>query len=181
VSDEPAIRLVRLSPKAMAALEAGDRELASAEAGVELSDFLASDECAWLWRIRLAQIAQDPDIAAWVARAGVTVPDGVTVGHAGFHGPPDESGMVEVGYTVDPLHRRRGYARAMLRALIARAAGEPGVTTVRAAIRPDNVASLGTIRGFGFVKVGEQWDEEDGLETVYELSVTSVPAEFHRP
>jgi RimJ/RimL family protein N-acetyltransferase len=38
---------------------------------------------------------------------------------------------------------------------------------VRASVRPDNVASLATIAGFGFRKVGEQWDPEDGLENVY--------------
>ncbi|MGH3589248.1 MAG: GNAT family N-acetyltransferase [Pseudonocardia sp.] len=167
----PAVRLVRLPTKAMVALEAGDRTSASREAGVELSDFLAGEECAWLWRIRLKQIAEDPDSAEWVARAGLTVPDGVAVGHAGFHGPPDETGMVEVGYTVDPKHRRRGYARAMLRELIAWAGRDPRVTTVRAAISPDNVASLGTIRGFGFAQVGEQWDEEDGLEIIHELAL----------
>lgn len=169
MSAEPSVRLVQLSPKAMVALEAGDRDKASAEAGVELGDFLASEECSWLWRIRLTQIAEDPESAGWVARAGLTVPDGVAIGHAGFHGPPDDSGMVEVGYTVDPLHRRKGYARAMLRELLARAASDPLVGTVRASIRPDNVASLGTIRGFGFEKVGEQWDEEDGLEDIYEV------------
>jgi len=39
---------------------------------------------------------------------------------------------------------------------------------VRASIRPDNVASLATINGFGFRKVGEQWDPEDGLEFVFQ-------------
>jgi L-amino acid N-acyltransferase YncA len=42
---------------------------------------------------------------------------------------------------------------------------------VRASIRPDNQASLATIRPFGFVQVGEQWDDEDGLELVYERPV----------
>jgi ribosomal-protein-alanine N-acetyltransferase len=32
---------------------------------------------------------------------------GVAVGRAGFHGPPDADGMVEVGYAVDPAFRRR--------------------------------------------------------------------------
>jgi len=89
--------------------------------------------------------------------------------HAGFHGPPDENGMVEVGYTVVPEYRRRGYARAMLAALLRRAADEPQVRTVRASISPDNAASLATIRGFGFAPAGEQWDEEDGRELLFEV------------
>jgi [ribosomal protein S5]-alanine N-acetyltransferase len=79
--------------------------------------------------------------------------------------------MVEVGYTVDPAHRRRGYARAMVRALLSWAAAAEGVTRVRASISPDNAASLATTRGFGFERVGEQWDEEDGLEVLFEVRV----------
>jgi RimJ/RimL family protein N-acetyltransferase len=57
----------------------------------------------------------------------------------------------------------------MLRALLSRAAAEPAVRVVRAAISPGNVASLATIAGSGFVEVGEQWDERDGRELLFEL------------
>jgi [ribosomal protein S5]-alanine N-acetyltransferase len=164
----PAVRLVPLPPEAMSALVAGDLAAAGAHAGVPLTDYLASPDCTWLWRLRLDQLAADPDSASWVARAGVDVRTGAVVGHAGFHGPPDAAGMVEVGYSVDPLWRRRGYARALLRELLRRAAEEPGVRTVRATIGPDNAASLATIAGFGFTHVGEQVDEVDGLELVFE-------------
>jgi RimJ/RimL family protein N-acetyltransferase len=161
----PDIRLVQLSPAAMAALIQGDLVAASAAAGTPLSAFMVEE--AWLWRIRLPQIRKDPAAADWVARAAVAEPDGVVVGHGGFHGPPDEHGVVEVGYSVDPLLRRRGYAKAILRALLARADADPVVTAVRASIQPTNVASRATIAGFGFKKIGEQWDPEDGLEDVF--------------
>jgi RimJ/RimL family protein N-acetyltransferase len=105
----------------------------------------------------------------------VAEPEGVVVGHAGFHGPPDETGMVEVAYSVDPAYRRRGYARAMLRELLRRAAAEPSVRTVRATISPGNVASLATIAGFGFAEVGEQWDEQDGRELIFEVAARTSP------
>ncbi|WP_329394559.1 GNAT family N-acetyltransferase [Streptomyces melanogenes] len=73
-------------------------------------------------------------------------PDGAVVGDAGFHRPPDEAGMVEVGFSVVPGYRRQGCARAMLRALLVRAAAEPAVRTVRARVKPDNDASLATHR-----------------------------------
>ena len=167
----PDIRLVQLSPAAMAALIDGDLDAASAAAGTRLSPFLVDE--AWLWRIRLPQIRNDPPSAEWVARAAVAVPEGMVVGHCGFHGPPDADGVVEVGYSVDPAFRRRGYARAMLRTLLARADAHPRVTAVRASIRPDNVGSRATIAGFGFKKIGEQWDPEDGLEDVYLRPATS--------
>jgi RimJ/RimL family protein N-acetyltransferase len=39
---------------------------------------------------------------------------------------------------------------------------------VRASISPDNVASLALIRSLGFEQRGEQWDEIDGLELIFE-------------
>jgi RimJ/RimL family protein N-acetyltransferase len=98
----------------------------------------------------------------------------VAVGHAGYHGPPDPSGMVEIGYTVDPAYRRRGYARAALEALLQRATREPQVHTARVSIRPDNIASYRLASQYGFVEVGEQWDDEDGLEIIYEVAVQRV-------
>jgi RimJ/RimL family protein N-acetyltransferase len=151
----------------MEALAAGDVRTASAEIGVELTPFVAGE--TWLWRIRAEQLRRSPEDAEWVARVALVA--GVVVGHAGFHQAPDEEGMVEVGYSVDPLHRRHGYARAMLAALLERAEADPRALRVRASIRPDNAASLATIAGFGFVEVGEQWDEEDGLETIFERRV----------
>jgi RimJ/RimL family protein N-acetyltransferase len=163
------VRLVQLPEIAMQALLADDLPRATAAAGVPLTGYFTGPESDWLWRVRVAQIRNDPSSAAWVARAVVDAATGAVVGHAGFHGPPDEVGMVEVGYSVDPVHRRQGFATAMLAELLAWAGREPGVRTVRASISPDNVASLATIRRFGFVGVGEQWDDEDGLELIFEV------------
>ncbi len=56
----------------------------------------------------------------------------------------------------------------MLAELISWASRAEGVRVIRASVRPDNAASLATIAHFGFVAIGEQWDEEDGLELVFE-------------
>ena len=77
--------------------------------------------------------------------------------------------MVEIGYAVDPAYRRRGYARAALEALLQRAAREPRVRTVRVTISPGNVPSYQLASQYGFTEVGEQWDDEDGLEIIYEV------------
>ncbi|MEU0404149.1 GNAT family N-acetyltransferase [Streptomyces sp. NPDC006197] len=55
--------------------------------------------------------------------------DGVTVGGIGFHGPPDELGVVTIGYGLTPAVRGNGYASEALRALLetARVAGVAGV------------------------------------------------------
>ncbi len=85
------------------------------------------------------------------------------------HGPPDDAGMVEVGYSIDTAERRRGYARAALRWMLARAAAEPDVRVVRASVSPANAVSRQLVLTHGFVEVGDPWDEEDGLEIVYEV------------
>ena len=161
---ESTVELVRLDVATMAALLDGDLARASALAGAPLTPYLLAP--AWRGRIRHDQVLADPAAADWVARAALV--DGQVVGHVGFHGPPDRAGMVEVAYSVDPLLRRRGHARRLLAAALAWAAEDPRVHTVRASISPDNVASLATIAPFGFTHVGDQWDEEDGLELVYE-------------
>ena len=159
------LHLVPLSVDAMRALVAGELDAASEELGIRATPFLVDH--AWLWDIRLAQVAQDPAALAWIARAA-TLPDGTVVGLVGFHGPPDERGMVEVAYGVDPAFRRQGYARALLALALDWAASVPEVSVVRASISPSNQASLATLRPFGFDPVGEQWDEQDGLELLFE-------------
>jgi ribosomal-protein-alanine N-acetyltransferase len=167
------LRFAELSSKTMSALLAGDLEAARTGSGVDLGELFVDDRAKWLWNYRLKQLETQPEAADWIARAVLTEPAGaesgeVVVGYAGYHGPPDADGMVEVGYTVDPQYRRQGYAKAILTALLERAAREPAVRTVRATISPDNVASLATIASFDFVQNGEQWDEEDGLELIFE-------------
>ncbi len=122
--------------------------------------------------MRREQVEQDPASAAWVSGVIWDEQQQVAVGRAGYHGLPDQSGMVEIGYAVDPAYRRRGYARAALEILLQRAAHEPRVKTVRVTIRPDNVASYALASQYGFAEVGEQWDQEDGLEVVYEVAAS---------
>ncbi|GAA2076620.1 GNAT family N-acetyltransferase [Actinomadura alba] len=154
----------------MTALLEDDLVGASAEAGVALTEYFITDKAKWVWRYRINQLSSDPSSAGWLTQAVVAEPEGAVVGYAGFHGPPDEAGMVEIGYSVAPDYRRLGYARTMLTELVHRAVAEASVRTVRVTIGPENAASLATISGFGFVEVGEQWDEEDGLELIFEVS-----------
>lgn len=164
------VSIVRLSPEALAALAAGDLATANASSPVPLSPWLVSDDCIGVWRYRAKQAVESPEDLPWIT--GVLWDDDaqVTVGQSGFHGAPDEAGMVEVGYAVDPAYRRRGYARAALEIAIDRARLEPDVRVLRATISPENEASLALVAQYPFVRNGEQWDEEDGLELIFELS-----------
>ena len=169
------VRIVHLPAPAFRPLAEGDLAAANAVSPVPLSEYFVGPEWRSVWRIRSEQVEQDPATAAWVTGVIWDEQRQVAVGRAGYHGPPDESGMVEIGYAVDPAYRRRGYARAALEALLRRAAHELRVTTVRVTISPGNTASYALASQYGFAEVGEQWDEEDGLEIIYE-----VPASRHR-
>jgi RimJ/RimL family protein N-acetyltransferase len=169
LSPRPDVRIIHLNGPAFRALAQGDLAAAEAVSPVALSTYLAGTECHGLWRMRSEQFEQDPASAAWVTGIVWDERQCLAVGAAGFHGPPDSSGMVEIGYRIDPVHRRRGYARAALEALLARASREPGVRRVRVSIRPDNLPSSRLALQYDFRQIGEQWDDEDGLELVYEL------------
>jgi len=164
------VRIVHLTGAAFHALAAGDLAAANAVSPVPLSAYLAGPDCQGVWRRRGRQADEDPASAAWVTGVIWDQQRRMAVGRAGYHGPPDAAGMVEIGYAVEPAHRRHGYARAALAALLRRADDEPQVRTVRVTISPDNVASYRLAAQYGFERVGEQWDDEDGLEIIYEVA-----------
>ncbi|MFE4636048.1 GNAT family N-acetyltransferase [Streptomyces sp. NPDC056773] len=169
------VRFVKLNAKALRALADGDLAGGSAEAGVALDEYFISDRARWIFGYRADQLTKDPSAAPWTTRAAVSEPEGTVIGDAGFHGPPDEAGVVEIGYSVVSTYRRQGYAHAMLTALLARAAEEPDVKTVRATIRSDNTASLATIAAFGFTFVATRGNETDGTNLVFELPANPTP------
>jgi len=70
--------------------------------GALIGDFV-TDRARWLWRFRLGQMAADPSHAQWMVRQAVVGDEGLAVGHAGFHGLPDEGGL-ELVLEV-PVHR----------------------------------------------------------------------------
>jgi ribosomal-protein-alanine N-acetyltransferase len=79
--------------------------------------------------------------------------------------------MVEVGYSIDPAERRKGYARAALKVMVQVGRADERVKVVRASITPENVRSKNLVVSEGFTKVGAQWDDEDGEEIIWELGV----------
>jgi L-amino acid N-acyltransferase YncA len=158
-------------PEVLEQLAGAQLEEAVRLSGLDLPEYQIGNECRGIWRMRFVQVGRDPRSAPWVTRFVIETATGSVVGRAGFHGPPDERGMVEVGYAIDPSHRRRGHARSSLEILLGIAACHPDVSIVRATISPDNQASMALVEQYGFLEVGEQWDEEDGLEIILELPV----------
>ena len=77
------------------------------------------------------------------------------IGDIGFMGPPGEDGDVEIGYSVIPDRRGRGYASDAVRVLVAWALKQPGVGSVAARCDAVNVRSIRVLERAGFVRSSE--------------------------
>jgi RimJ/RimL family protein N-acetyltransferase len=126
------------------------------------------------WRV--ASVRRDPSVNSWLIRFIVLQSSREVIGYVGFHDAPDASGMIEVGITVHPAFRGRGYAREALLELWRWAVGRPGVRTLRYTVSPDNRTSVRIAEGFGLAHVGRQIDEIDGPEDIYEMSAVEFAA-----
>ncbi len=96
--------------------------------------------------IAAAPCPQGPFTAYVIVRES----DGLAVGDAGFHGPPDEAGEVEIGYAVVPVARRAGVAREAAALLTQWALAQPNVRAVTARVEPGNVPSERLLAQLGF-------------------------------
>jgi ribosomal-protein-alanine N-acetyltransferase len=161
--DTARLRLLPFAPADLLALIEG---VAACEArmGLQVADglreFFVSGEVspAWLEQLRAAS-APDP----W--RHGFAIVDreaGVVIGSAGFKGPPDDEGIVEIAYAIVPSHEGRGYATETAGALVAFAFADPRVRRARAHTLPAANASTRVLAKNRFEKVGEVVDPEDG-------------------
>ena len=130
-------------------------------------DFLGPMDDFFL-KVQLGRMMSRPSGRGWCARAIVRREDGVVIGHCGFHGPPEDVGRPEIGYSVLQSYRRQGYAVEAARGLVDWARDQ-GETVVFAAVAPDNAASLAVVTCLGFQQTGVQIDEVDGEESVFEL------------
>ena len=168
----PRLTLESMNISFMRALVAQDLEAATRELDAALPSGLP-DQLEHFLRYRLAQLEGDPSIQPWLGRAIVLTDDDGgrrLIGTIGFHGPPDDAGRLEVGYRVEPEHRRRGYAREAVQALFDWASAEHGIRRFVASVSPTNEPSLRLVKGFGFRETGSHMDEIDGLELELEAT-----------
>ena len=165
------LELVSMTVPFMEALRDGDLEAASRAVAAEVPGWLPGQLEHFL-EYRLAQLEVDPSVRPWLGRAMLLADEaGVrrVVGTIGFHGPPDDQGRLEVGYSVDPEFRRQGLAREAVRALFDWAHETHGVRRFIASVSPANEPSLRLVRSFGFEETGSHVDDVDGLELELEV------------
>jgi ribosomal-protein-alanine N-acetyltransferase len=117
-----------------------------------------NDEGYRKWQRKLlGQHPGEPGYAGWYV-----IGDGELVGTAGYKGPPNADGEVEIGYSMIEPRRRRGFASGAVELLVARAFRDDRVRGVLAETIPSSVASQAVLRRCGFAQVGTRIDKEDG-------------------
>ncbi len=94
--------------------------------------------------------------------AVIDEPTGQVVGTAGFKGPPESNGQVEIAYGIAPLFQGRGYATAAAAYLVSFARQHAGVTRICAHTLPEKNASTRVLEKNGFACVGQVEDPDDG-------------------
>lgn len=164
------LELLPLTSEFRKALLDGDRRRAEATLDVHLPHGYPGVSTPWFLP-RHQQLESDPTLQRWLTRLIVSRESREVVGHVGFHSAPDQEGRLEIGYQILAGHWRRGYATEAARALIGWAHESEGISRFLASVAPANAASLAVVDKLGFVHVGSQIDEVDGLELVFELSL----------
>jgi RimJ/RimL family protein N-acetyltransferase len=161
-----------MTPAFIEAVLEDRREEAAAALDVELPDAFPREGERRFLALRLRQMREDGRFLTWCP--SVVVLDGRMIGHAGYHGPPgvnskQDPDAVEFGYAIYPEWRGRGFATQAAVMLMDLAEERAGIRHFVLAVSPENDPSLAIIRKLGFVRTGEQMDEEDGLEHIFEL------------
>ena len=157
------VRLVGLTLPIFEALAAGNVDRAADLLGLDIPSAFIERIEVWQFFIRL--LADHPEAAGWTMN---DVVDGeLIIGNAGFKGAPDGHGMVEIGYTIQPNHRRSGYAAAAVDLLLERAAAEPRVRIVRAVVNSGNTASIAVLTRARFTREDDVMHPRDGRQLLF--------------
>jgi RimJ/RimL family protein N-acetyltransferase len=110
------------------------------------------------WLAQLTSTPASPWTHGFTVRA---LPSGEAVGSCGYKGPPDEAGVVEIAYAIEPACQGRGYAREAAAALV-QFAYQSGACTLLAHTLVGDSPSTSVLKSCGFGLVGEVVDPEDG-------------------
>jgi RimJ/RimL family protein N-acetyltransferase len=94
------------------------------------------------------------------------------VGTAGYKGPPDDNGEVEIGYAVIETERLKGYASGAVRLLVERAFRDPRIRAITAETLPELAGSQAVLEGCGFALTARVPDDETGEILRYRLGRT---------
>jgi [ribosomal protein S5]-alanine N-acetyltransferase len=156
----PGMRAIRIGgarleltplPAAAAAALPDDRAAAAATIGSSLPAAWPQADLLEVLAMHAAAEPADERFGIWLIIERDT---NTVVGDIGFMGPPD-GGLVEMGFSVIPDRRRRGYATEAARSLVDWAFGDPAIREITARSNPENEPSARVLVAAGFARVDE--------------------------
>ena len=157
------LRLIPYAPdQVLALIEEPEQfeDLAGFPAAPGLRDGFVSDDVSPAWLAQLRTLRK-PD--PWILGFAVLHREsGSIIGSAGFKGPPDGDGVVEVAYGIVPAFQGLGYATEATAALVAYAFTSGLVERVRAHTLPTANASTRVLTKCGFTRAADVIDPDDG-------------------
>lgn len=157
------IQLRPFAPSHLLALIEGKGEFHQAfgaRAAEGLRGFFVGGDIPEAW-LQMLRTSTGPD--PWThGFAVVLATRDLVVGTAGFKGPPDADGVVEVAYGIVPSYEGRGCATSVLEILVNFASADPRVRLIRAHTLPLRNASGRVLEKNGFMHTGEVTDPADG-------------------
>ncbi len=115
-------------------------------------------------------LKEDPSLVGWLHFMVMRVADRTLIGDGGFKGKPDQTGVIEIGYSIVPEYRGRGYATQVAQGLIEYAFAHPEISAVAAHASVKNIGSMKVLERAGMKVVGEMDDAEEGRMWRWQLN-----------
>lgn len=181
-----------ITPRLSLRLMTGDFLEASLNENLEKAESLIGLKLSPDWfdekdiaRIRLNNYRDDSEYVKWGLRAVGLRETKEMVGYIGFHTKPNPEYLrefapnaIEFGYTVFSPNRRQGFAQEAVIGLMDWALKQYPFESFISSVSPLNIASTAMIKKLEFEKIGEYFDEVDGLEIVYALAVSKINSSY---
>jgi len=163
------LELVPITLAMVEAVLANDRRKAERLTEATLPPAWGPEIITRAFSVSIEAVRADPDGRLWGDRLFITR-DGErqVVGSVIFHGRPQEDGVAEVGYGIDPGVQGQGLATEGTAAAVEWALVQPGVTAVHATTFPWHRASLRVIEKLGMRHVGMREHDVLGELLVFE-------------
>ena len=142
--------------EALAAAELEGREKLSKLLGALVPETWPPDNLRDVLGYFHALYEEHPEWQGWLTWYAVRIDNDYAIlcGGVGFKGPPDERGMVEVGYSILPEFEGQGLATEMVAGIVQWAKQQPRVKHIEAETNIDNGASIRVLERNNFICTG---------------------------
>jgi len=149
------LRLVA-GTKALAAAEIGDRSKFERLLAASVPETWPPNDLRDVLNYVNSLYKEHPEWESWLTWYAVLIENDYPIlcGSIGFKGPPNDRGMVEIGYSVLPEFQRRGLATEMVTTIVKWAKHQPRVKRIEAETNIDNKASIRVLEKNDFVCTG---------------------------